>query len=622
MGCRHAARTGGACRADPAYARRPVASVRDKKARGGGPRDGAANASGYPRASGPGAPVDGTRATPATGRVPPERAWVWWAFTIAAVAVVFGPGVRGDWLWDDEVLVLARRITGSFDGLVRIWTGDGTPDYFPLTSTSFWLERRVFEGPLGHRVVNLALHALDACLVGAIALRVGVPRGRLVGLLFAVHPMVVSSVAWVSERKNTLSLCFALAALLAALPRGVGFPKRRAVVGLVACFALALLAKTQVVGLPFVVAGLWWLRARASGTERPTREMGVALAAMSVVALVLGLVTVHFQRASTQADAGDALTRIVRAADVIAFHAAHTLWPSPLAMVHARDAVSGHGASGWLALVALLGGAVTLAVRVVRRPDADASRALLVALVAYVAMLGPTLGLLDMAFMRFAFVAEHFGYAALPVALAVIVGALGRLPDRLALPLAGLATVALGAAASAHAGHFVSRRALWSHNVEVVPTAATALGNHALLLQEDGRPREALRAAREAVRLSPDDAELHCFLGVVLHQQLATSEARRALERSLALDPEQVRAHNNLASVLVHEGDVRGGIAHLRRALAIEPDYALGHLNLARLLASEGEMEEAERERARAIVLDAALREVPLVPEAADGGGR
>jgi Flp pilus assembly protein TadD len=237
-----------------------------------------------------------------------------------------------------------------------------------------------------------------------------------------------------------------------------------------------------------------------------------------------------------------------------------------------------------------------------------------VILVSYLALLAPTLGLLDMSFMRFAYVADHFGYAALPVALVAFVLSTSFMPARASLALLTIVATALCAASFDHSRSFLTRATLWAHNVEVAPRAAAAQGNLALALQEQGHTRRALRAAREAVRLAPEDAEMHCFLGVVLLQQMQVPEARRELEIALALDPELARAHNNLASALVVERQVDDGIAHVRAALAIEPDYALGHMNLARLLASRGEMEEAEREQAIAIELDPSMHDVPLLP--------
>lgn len=533
----------------------------------------------------------------------------WWTATCALVLVTLGSTVRGEWLWDDEVLVASPRVMRGLEGLARIWAGDGTLDYFPLTSTSFWVERRFTDQPWLPRLDNLVLHAIGACLVGTLATRLRVRHGPFVGILFAVHPLVVSSAAWVAERKNTLSLCLAVASLIVALPADRAWPKRRELAASVALFALALLAKTQVVGLPIVLAGCWWLRGR------PPREAWLAIAAMLACALGLGLVTISFQDAATPSDAGGALVRGVRAADATAFQLAHTVWPSGLAMIYARDAVSGQSARGWVASLVLVAALAGLAWASTTKARASWARPSLVILVSYLALLGPTLGLLDMSFMRFAYVADHFAYAALPVALLALVLSTSLMPARASLGALAIVAAGLSGLSFEHARSFHTRATLWAHNVEVVPRAAAAQGNLALALQERGDTRRALRAAREAVRLAPEDAEMHCFLGVVLLQQGQVPEARRELEIALALDPELVRAHNNLASALVVEGQVDDGIAHVRAALAIEPDYALGHMNLARLLASRGEMDEAERERALAIDLDPALADVPLVPE-------
>ncbi|MBX7193668.1 MAG: tetratricopeptide repeat protein [Sandaracinaceae bacterium] len=535
---------------------------------------------------------------------------LWWVITCAAALVTLWPSLSDHWLWDDEGLATSGALMNDASGLLRVWTGRGTLDYFPLTSTSFWLERRLFDGAWGHRVDNLVLHAANACLVGSVALRARVPEGRAAGLLFAVHPMIVSSAAWVSERKNTLSLFFALLALLAALPRDRAFPTRRGLGAVVGLFTLALLAKTQVVGLPLVIAALWWLR----GT--PPREGWASLGAMTVIAVGLGLLTISFQHSPPHLASVSALERLVRAADAVRFQLVHVLWPSPLVMIHERGAVGAGLAGGLtLALIALAAGALMALGAESRERTRHWARPALAILVSYLALLAPTLGLLDMAFMRFAFVAEHFAYAALPVALAAIVLALARLPRPAFFGALGAGVIVLGVVSHGYAASYASREALWRHNVRVVPSAAAAHGNLALELQAE-HPERAIEEAREGVRLDPDDGELHAFLGAVLLQQLSLDEARTELERAIALEPGLARAHNNLASVLVLQGELEGGIEHLRTALGIEPDYALGHMNLARLLAARGELEDAHEEQARAIALDPAMREVPLVPDA------
>ena len=556
----------------------------------------------------PPAPPAGGRGAPPSNQGAADTAARWWALTFVVVAIAFGHTITGGWLWDDEQLVASPRLMRGLDGLRRIWSGEGTLDYFPLTSTTFWIERQITEQPWLPRVDNLVLHAIAACLLGTLALRLRVPHGRVVGLLFAVHPLVVSSAAWVSERKNTLSLCLGVASLVVALPAARVWPTRRELAISTALFVLTLLAKTQLVGLPIVLAMCLWLRGS------PPRESWIAIGTMLVGALGFGLVTITFQNAAPQADAGDLVVRVVRAADAIAFQLAHTAWPSDLAMIYARDAVSGQSARGWIALAVLFVAVVVLAWASSTKERSAWARPALVMLVSYVVLLAPTLGLIDMSFMRFAFVADHFAYAALPVVCFALVLSTSFLPRQAALAVLSIACVVLGLAARDHASAFTSLRALWTQNVEVAPRAGAAHGNLALALQADGQTREALREAQEAVRLWPDDAEMHCFLGGVLLQQMRVEEARRELEIALALDPELARAHNNLASALVVQGHVDEGIAHVRAALEIEPDYALGHMNLARLLASRGEREEAEREQSIAIDLDPSMRDVPLLP--------
>src|SRR6202142_3430129 len=153
----------------------------------------------------------------------PIAAWPWaaawpWPAVFAAVVAAYWPAMRGGLLWDDSGHVTPPSLQ-SLHGLWRIWFSLGaTQQYYPLLHSAFWLEHRLWgDAVLGYHLANLAQHALAACLVVAIVRRLGLPGAWLAGLVFALHPVCVEAVAWISEQKSTLSGGFCLAALLAYL---------------------------------------------------------------------------------------------------------------------------------------------------------------------------------------------------------------------------------------------------------------------------------------------------------------------------------------------------------------------------------------------------------------------
>ena len=134
-----------------------------------------------------------------------------------AVAWIYAPVYHGEFLWDDNILVTDNWMvqSGSLGGLAAIWVEPDGPDYFPLTYTALWLQWQAFgENPSGYHLVNIALHAISGLLLWWLLAHLKLPGAWLAAVVFAVHPVCVESVAWISEIKNTLSLPLFLLACL------------------------------------------------------------------------------------------------------------------------------------------------------------------------------------------------------------------------------------------------------------------------------------------------------------------------------------------------------------------------------------------------------------------------
>src|SRR5438094_5924504 len=140
------------------------------------------------------------------------------AAIVIAVAVVYLPALHGDFVWDDFLLITGNPLLQNFSGLLEIWSGGRTADYFPLTNTVFWIEHHLFgASPTGYHVVNILLQIANALLVWRLLKRLNIPGAWLAGLIFGIHPVHVASVAWISELKNLLAMFFALLSVLCFL---------------------------------------------------------------------------------------------------------------------------------------------------------------------------------------------------------------------------------------------------------------------------------------------------------------------------------------------------------------------------------------------------------------------
>jgi tetratricopeptide (TPR) repeat protein len=491
------------------------------------------------------------------------RTWLGAAAIVLVVLVVYAPLRTATFVWDDDHLVYESPLVHACDGLARFWLTREAPDYFPLTNSTFWIEWRLWGmDARGYHATNVLLHAGSAILVWRILLQLGVPGAWLAALLFAVHPVSVGSVAWIAERKNTLSLFLASAATLA----WVHFEAARSRGAWITAWSLfvgALLAKTSIVGLPLVLLGIaWWRRGRI---ER--RDL-VATAPFFAIALLLAGVTVVFQygnvvgpseRAFVRPEG--ALSRLAAVGWCVWFYIGHTLWPEPLAMIHPRWQVASDRVLHWLPLIALAAlGALAWA-----RRDRG-GRALLFALGGTLALLAPVLGLFDIYYFRYSLVAEHWLYAPMIPILALAVAGAERSLRRLGPP----GRIAAAIAASA---------------VAVVFAVLAARRAEAF---ESG-----VRLFEENVAVYPEIAGAHYNLGIELERARRSKEAARAYARALEIDPGYPEAHHNLARLLASEGDLRRAMAHYERAAELRPDSPLPLLGQGALLEAQGRSRDA-----------------------------
>ena len=192
----------------------------------------------------------------------PTAQWQGLALLVAAL-VAYWPAMHGTIVWDDEQHITKTALRG-LDGLRHIWFDlRATQQYYPLLHSAFWLEAQLFgDETVGYHVVNVLLHVADAGLIVVLVRRLKIPGAWLAGFLFALHPVHVESVAWISELKNTLSLVFYLGAAILYQ----GFDEQRSKRDYwfaLAMFSCALMTKTVTATLPAALLVLfWWKRGK------------------------------------------------------------------------------------------------------------------------------------------------------------------------------------------------------------------------------------------------------------------------------------------------------------------------------------------------------------------------
>jgi tetratricopeptide (TPR) repeat protein len=569
--------------------------------------------------------------------------------------------LRAGFIWDDDDYVVLNPLLEEPGGLAEIWnpSSDRNPQYYPLVFTTFRIERAIWGlHPAGYHAVNVALHAANAMLLLLLLRRIGFAPAFLAAALFAVHPVHVETVAWVTERKNVLSALFYLLSFLAWLRHDRSGRIGPYAASLV-CFAAALLSKTVTASLPIAIAlALWW-----RGDRLTARRVG-GLIPMLVAGFAMGLVTrAHEARhvlggADVFAHLGW-LDRALGAARALWFYPRTILWPRDLAFFYERWDVSAARLADWLpaAAAAALAAGLVLGLRRGRVP-----RGAVAAVAFYAVTIFPALGFVDVAPLRFAPVANHFQYLASLGILLLAAEAARRLAVLWSVPPAGQAAAGaavvllLAGLAFREARHFRDPGTLWARTAALSPGNAMVLNSYGSWLRAEqrhdeaaahferalasaaadgedalialtnlagvrlaqGRLPEALELARRAGKIRPQHPAVLHVEGRILWQMGRLDEAERALSTLLAIRPEQmstraawdVRRRIDDAGVLTVLGHIRREKGRpdeaeelFRRAIEVDADELGAYLSLEALYHSERRFAEGE-----AIMLEAVER--------------
>ena len=531
---------------------------------------------------------------------------------ILATLGVYQPAWHGAPVWDDEAHLTPPGLRSS-DGLRRIWLEPGaTQRYYPLVHSTFWLIQRAWgQDALAYHVVNIVLHALSALLAAAILGRLGVRWYWMAGLVFALHPVHVESVAWVTELKNVLSGAFYLAAMLAYLRFDEGRSRRLYACSL-ALFVLALLSKTVTATLPAaLLVVFWWQR----GVLRLRRD-ALPLAPFFGLGLGAAALTAWMERTFIGARGATFeaswIERGLIAGRAFWFYLSKLLWPSDLAFIYPRWDVRQDVA--WQYLFPIAAAALFAALWRWR----TRTRAPLAAALFFAGTLVPALGFIDVFPFRYSFVADHFQYLASLGVIALVCGSLGHLAatrGRARAPVAAAVAVALCVPLAAltwrQSSRFADAETLFRRTLEVNPSCWMAHNNLGFM-KLDAAPEEARWHVEEALRLFPDYPEAHTNMGTLLQRAGRLEEAIRHHREAVRLMPDSPLAHNNLGAALEQSDAAGEAIAHYREAVRLRPGFIVALGNLGGALLRQGAAEEARTVSEEAVRLapgDAGMRQ-------------
>lgn len=504
---------------------------------------------------------------------------------VLATLAAYQPVWHAGFIWDDDAHVTAPELR-SLGGLVRIWVQFGaTKQYYPFVHSVFWVEHKLWgDAPLGYHLINVLLHAVSALLLLKILRRLEIPGAWLAAALFALHPVEVESVAWISELKNTLSGVFYLSAALVYLEFDQNRSRTNYAVAL-GLFVLGLMSKTVIASLPgALLVVFWWKRGKLSW-----RRDALPLLPFFIAGFGAGLLTAWVEQkfiigARVSEYHFSLIERCLIAGRDIWFYLGKLFWPLDLIFMYPRWQVS---QAVWWQYLFPAAALLLPSVLVWRR-----WRGPLAALLFFVGTLFPALGFFNVYPFRYSFVADHFQYLAgigpLTLAAAGIYVAFdGLQKGRQFLKAASCLALLLflGVLTWRQCGMYQDEETLWKTTLARNPGCWMAYNNLGESLFQQGAVDEAIALYQKSLGLNPNNGVAQMNLGCALFQKGRLSEGMIHFQKALAILPNDADIYHNLGKAYLQEGQLDQAIGYFQRSLELKPNDAEVENDLALILA-------------------------------------
>jgi Tfp pilus assembly protein PilF len=543
------------------------------------------------------------------------------------VCLAYLPAVRGAFVWDDDSWT--TKLSPFFQdlsGLGVIWIHPtALQQYYPLTGTTFWLDHQLWNlWTTPYHVENILLHALSALLFWRLLVQLRLPGAWLAGAIFALHPIMVESVAWITERKNVLSLAPYLGALLVygkcahwatsaaeTIPSSDTSHKTRAIrrepflyVLAFVLFLCALLAKTTAFSLPAVILLIgWWKRGqiRWRADVLPTLPFFAAGIGLSVI-------TGWLEKHHVGAEGSDfALTfpqRCLVAGHSFWFYLGNLFWPANLCFVYPPWHPNPGSAWQWL-----LPAAAVAALPMLWLARGRIGRGPVTAMFFFTGTLFPVLGFMNAYGMVYSFVWDHWVYVSAPGVIALAAALLARAAESLRAPKAfygfgAIVLLLLALLTWRQAGMYTDEETLWRRTLAANPDCWLAHIDLGLLLAKQGHIDEAIEHDQAATRLNTNSFQALNNLGMALAAKGQIDDAVENYRNAIKLNPKFSEAFYNLGVALAAKGQLDGAIESYRTAVEINPNLFEGFNNLGSALVAQGKFDQAIENYRNAIAIN------------------
>ena len=539
----------------------------------------------------------GKRVQPSLAQIAPAgssfalKDWLFVIALIVAVFLVYQPAWQGGFIWDDSAHVTCPELR-SWYGLFRIWFDLGaTQQYYPLLHSVFWVQSWLWgDATLGYHLVNILLHAMAAVMVALILRRLEIPGAYLAAAIFALHPVHVESVAWITELKNTLSAVFYLGSAMVYLR----FDQQRRTplyLWALGLFVLGLLSKTVTATLPAALLVIfWWQRGRLSW-----KKDVLPLLPFFLLGATAGIFTAWVERTMIVAQQGSAyaipaLERILIAGKAIWFYLGKLFWPVNLIFIYPRWETS--QAAAWQYLFPAAAFAFVVALWALRRRW----RGPLAGLLFFVGTLFPVLGFLNVFPFIYSFVADHFQYLASLGIITLVAAGIAMLLKRLQLwrrpagyAICVLLLLTLATLTWRQSRMYTDIETLYTTTIDLNPKCWMAYTNRGNAYKDLGNYRQAIEDYNEAIRLKADLFQAYYDRGNTYGQHGQYQNAIEDFNQAIRLHPNYTKAYNNRGNVYLLMSIYQKALEDFNEAIRLKSDYADAYNNRARVYLIQGD---------------------------------
>jgi tetratricopeptide (TPR) repeat protein len=532
-------------------------------------------------------------------------------FIVVASLMVYIPAMLGGYIWDDDVYVERNSLLSSPDGLLNIWSGKGVvSQYVPMVYTTFRLEYSLWGlRPFGYHLTNILLHIFNALLIWLLLSRLKIRGAWLVSAIFALHPVHVESVAWITERKNVLSLFFALLSAIAyckyafssddELTKG----KREIFYKLsIVMFMCALASKAVICFFPFLLLiMLWWKNGRIISKDIKD------LSRFFILSIAWGSFIIwweHNHIGTGTVDLGlTPVKRILIASHALWFYIGKLFYPVNLSFSYPKWHIEPTNPMQYIWLFLCL--AAFLAIWHWRK---KLGRGFIAAIVLFIVALSPMLGFFSLYTFVYTYVADHYQYVAsigiivLVVNIGyIVVNRLGRYAKGISMASVAIILLTLGTLTWRQCHIYKDRETLWLDIIHKNPDSSMAHINLAAEYEKQGKFDETIGQLKKAMQLKPDDAKIYEDIGWIYVKKTNFDEAESYFRHAMKIEPNDITVYNNLGLLFMQKGDFDKAICYFQQALQIMPEFADLHINLGNAFRSKGDFNQAMNHYSEAI---------------------